>query len=71
MGQCFSNMDDRKHMVAVPDNTPEVTKHLEKEPSENEASGLVSSSNNMNTEVVYNVKYKKKSSNNINNKQIN
>ncbi len=63
MGQCFSNMDDRKHMVAVPDAAPEVTKQVEKEPSENEASGLVSTNNNMNTEVVYNVKYKKKSSN--------
>jgi hypothetical protein len=56
-------MDDRKHMVAVPDAAPEVTKQVEKEPSENEASGLVSTNNNMNTEVVYNVKYKKKSSN--------
>jgi hypothetical protein len=56
-------MDDRKHMVAVPDATPEVIKQVKKEPSENEASGLVKSNNNMNTEVVYNVKYKKKSSN--------
>jgi hypothetical protein len=62
MGQCCANMEDKKQAVAVPELTSEEINKLEKEPNENEASGLVSSSNSMYQEVEYKVKYKKKAS---------
>jgi hypothetical protein len=60
MGQCCANMEDKKQAVTVPEaNQNEISK-LEKESTENDFSGLVSSSNSMYQEVDYKVKYIKK-----------